>query len=112
MNGKDAAAQAGVTYRQWDFWSTRGYLGPRLATGAGSGNASRVREAEVARARIMGELVRGLGLTPEAASRVAEAMVERSVDVVTSGAWILLRREELAEVVRAGGDPRIRVGER
>lgn len=58
----------GVSYRQLDYWSTKGWLRP---TGGGSqGVARHWSEAELAVARTMGLLV-GFGLKPAVAARVA-----------------------------------------
>jgi len=63
---EQAAQAAGITYRQLDHWTRRGYLRPgteRNAFSHGQGGVSRVwPPAEVA-----------AGLTPEAAAELARA---------------------------------------
>ena len=65
----DLCARAGITTRQANYWTSRGYLRPYNA-GRGTGHALDWPPAEVAVAQVMGRLVRA-GVTPEAACRVA-----------------------------------------
>lgn len=58
----------GLTYRQLDYWTTKGYLHP--LHGTGSGIARVWPDEELAVARMMARLV-GAGLTLALAARVA-----------------------------------------
>lgn len=62
-------AATGATYRQLDYWVSRGYLQP-ANTGLGSGYSWLWSPQEVEVVRRMVALV-GCGLTPEAAARAA-----------------------------------------
>jgi hypothetical protein len=73
---QDRAESLGISYRQLDWWTRCGYLRPvqRMTNrmGNGTGYQRQWPECELAIAAAMGRLVR-LGLTPEAAHKVARA---------------------------------------
>jgi DNA-binding transcriptional MerR regulator len=73
---EQVAHAAGITYRQLDHWTRRGYLRPVVVrNGFGSGQGGRSRDwpaAEVAVACRMARLI-AAGLTPEAAAELARA---------------------------------------
>jgi hypothetical protein len=73
---EQVAQAAGISYRQLDYWTRRGYLRPgmeRSKFGSGQGGRSRVwPPAEVAVACRMARLV-AAGLIPEAAAELARA---------------------------------------
>lgn len=98
MNGQQAAEAAGVTYRQLDHWSGRGYLDTETSEtprrSRGSGRERTYGSVDVDRLRVMGELTRSLGMSPAVAARVAEAVVVRGRSGVTAGRWVLTRRPE------------------
>jgi DNA-binding transcriptional MerR regulator len=64
----DQVLKRGLTYRQLDHWTRRGWLRP--AHTGGTGNARAWSQAELQIADLMRRLV-AAGLTPEAAARAA-----------------------------------------
>jgi hypothetical protein len=67
----DVVDAAGITYRQLDYWTTRGWLRPRRhAHNPGAGNLRAYTDHEVRVAVLMGDLVRS-GVTPPRAAKVA-----------------------------------------
>lgn len=65
-----AVVAAGVTYRQYDYWVSCGYVKVAGDPNPGSGRPRQITEAEVAVLRLMGVLVDG-GVAPVAAARLA-----------------------------------------
>lgn len=65
-------ARLGITYRQFDHWSSRGYLGGPSLTGHGTGNPRMLTNDQIRVLRRMGELV-NRGMTPAAASALARS---------------------------------------
>jgi hypothetical protein len=66
------AAAAGISYRQLDHWTRRGYLRPAADTGNGSGRWREWSTAELAAACLMAALTRA-GLEPRAAALIARS---------------------------------------
>lgn len=62
----------GVTYRQLDHWSRRGYLG---AGTPGSGRTRQWSAVDLAQAEVMGRLVKA-GVQPRVAAKVAAGQCE------------------------------------
>lgn len=66
---------AGISYRQLNYWTERGFL---LGNAAGSGNTQNYPDGEVLVAIYMGALVRA-GIKPDAAAGLAQTMaIEQS----------------------------------
>lgn len=65
--------EAGLSYRQVDYWARRGYLRP--LGGGGSGNYRTWPESEVQIGLRMAILIQG-GYTPAAAARLARHGIE------------------------------------
>jgi hypothetical protein len=74
MNLELALARGGITYRQFDYWNTRGFL-PWGNPGSGHSRPIHIddRMAEVVIA--MGRLVND-GFTPKRAREIAERLVD------------------------------------
>ncbi len=68
--GPEAAKAAGVTYRQLDYWTRRGYLKARERRGASSGFNRAYLPVEVRVAKWMG-LLTAQGMAPSIAAGVA-----------------------------------------
>lgn len=66
----EAAARAGVTYRQLDYWARAGHLTPSVEAD-GSGTKRRYTTAEVDQAQILGRL-HALGVRPGPATNISE----------------------------------------
>lgn len=64
---------AGITYRQLDLWTVRGYLVADAR--GGSGNRRRYRPAVVVKARLMGSLVALFSMSPAKASLIADEII-------------------------------------
>lgn len=64
----------GISYRQLDVWTVRGYLVADAR--GGSGNRRRYRPAVVVKARLMGSLVTMFDMSPGKASQIADEIVE------------------------------------
>jgi len=79
----------GVTYRQLDWWVSKGYLRP-LNPSPGQGVAREFPEDEIQVARTMGRLV-AAGIPPHIAVKVARGNAE-----IAPGVRVVV--EELAEV--------------
>lgn len=94
MNGKDAAAEADVSYRQCDVWCNKGYLGKALQMPPGSGRQRSFTWADIYKLRLMGELVRAFDMGPETAARIADYLQRTPHGVVTAGKWSLSRKPE------------------
>lgn len=69
MNAPELVDNAGITYRQLDYWTRRGYLRP-AELNPGCGRDRQYSLSETAVARRMGGLV-GAGLTVESAASIA-----------------------------------------
>ena len=69
LGSEQVAERAGVTVRQVDHWSRKGYLQPAPRPRETSGHPRRFDEQEARIARLMGRLT-SAGLSPGAASRV------------------------------------------
>lgn len=74
LNGAQLAAAAGITYRRVEYWTRAGYLKP-LAASPGSGFQRIYPAAEVAAARLIGQLVAD-GLLPHVAAERARELLE------------------------------------
>lgn len=72
----EVARLSGVTYRQLDYWTRRGWIVPIERTHAGSGHPRTYPPAAVVKARIMGSLVSLFAMAPDRASAIAEEIVE------------------------------------
>jgi hypothetical protein len=84
-----------VSYRQLQYWASRGYLRPRQQTGQGSGHEFDWSAEEVATAQLMGQLV-GHGFTPRLAARVARAQVSGGLGTVLElpdGMYVMVKVE-------------------
>lgn len=66
----EAAKAAGVTYRQLDYWTRRGYLAARPRRGIGSGYNREYLPSEIRIAAWMGMLTAS-GMVPSGAAEVA-----------------------------------------
>lgn len=64
------ADELGVTYRQLDYWTRKGYLLPTMTSGRGSGHRRTWPDEEVWIARTMGRLV-AAGIEPAVAASAA-----------------------------------------
>lgn len=69
MNGKELAAAIGVTYRQVDFWTSKGYLRP-VEAHPGSGYQRQYDAHETRVAYAIARLV-DFGLLPHLAAAIA-----------------------------------------
>jgi len=94
--------ETGVTYRQLDFWTKKGYL---RCKAPGSGYAREFSSEEKRVAELMGHLVRA-GITPKCASRYARNMLAKSSLVMTLGRGVYLKLDEelFSELVRTEPD--------
>jgi hypothetical protein len=72
----DLAAQAGVTYRQISYWTSSGWLTPVEGERVGSGNRLHYPPTMIAKARIMGSLVRMFSMSPARAAEIATEILD------------------------------------
>lgn len=79
------ADQAGVTYRQLDYWIRQGYLKP-IRTG-GTGHQHEWPKTELSVARWMGRLVKA-GFTPEAAAELARTALTKDEIELAPGLFL------------------------
>lgn len=90
MNTELAITLAGCTYRQFDHWARRGYLGSNLQTPNGSGNPRTLNHDDATRLFLLATLVNKLHLTPPEAAHLADAAsrlpAETTVYTYTLGA--------------------------
>jgi DNA-binding transcriptional MerR regulator len=99
----ELVAEAGVTYRQVDYWSRIGLLRPaRIETGnIGQGGIAREWDAEELRvAQLMGRLT-AAGIGPRTAEQVARSPKGRFE--VGPGIWVEVDEQDTAE----GRRPRV-----
>ena len=82
-----AEREAGITYRQLDFWVRRGFLRP--VHDGGTGRSREWTRAELDVARLMGRLT-AAGLPLETAHRVARSGESRAE--IAPGIWIEVTR--------------------
>lgn len=73
----EVAAEAGITYRQLDYWTRNGWLHADVDR-PGSGITRDWPLPEIAIARLMGRMTRA-GLIPEVAAQAARALVEHNM---------------------------------
>jgi hypothetical protein len=86
-------AEAGITYRQADYWSRTGLLRPYVGhqAGRGQGGVFRLWDAEEVRvARLMGRLV-AASLSPSVAAVLARKWPE--MQEIAPGIWIQINEE-------------------
>lgn len=77
LSSVQVADRAGITYRQLDYWTTRGYLKARHgAANPGSGVPREYTPREALVAEHMARLVRD-GVTPDRAAKVARQLATR-----------------------------------
>lgn len=70
MNANEVIELAGITYRQLDHWTRRGWIAPEHPECGGSGHHRCYSELEVAVIAHIGALVRA-GVQPDVAARIA-----------------------------------------
>lgn len=85
----DLAARAGISTRQVDYWTTKGWL-YSTSSGQGSGHNRHYPADAVVKARVMGALVRLFTMDPGNASKVADEIVEAGAAVV--GGYTITKR--------------------
>lgn len=73
VTAAEACKQAGVTYRQFDYWCRRGWIKAEQEQFGGSGRPRSVPWREVKILRLMGQLT-AVGLEPYVAHEVARAL--------------------------------------
>lgn len=56
ISSRDLADRAGVTYRQVDYWCTKGVITPALLSRGGSGGVRRWNEDDIGRVRLLGKI--------------------------------------------------------
>ena len=86
MDSMTLVREAGITYRQLDYWERTGLLGtPREV---GNGYVRQWTAAEAAKARTMGSLVRA-GLGPRIAAKVAGELRDSGAAYLGDSLWIV-----------------------
>jgi DNA-binding transcriptional MerR regulator len=91
-------AEAGITYRQADYWARTGLLRPRIGQerGRGQGGVYREWDAEEVRvARLMGRLT-AASLSPSVAAVLARKWPE--MQEIAPGIWVQIDEEALGAV--------------
>jgi DNA-binding transcriptional MerR regulator len=94
MNAREACILAGITYRQFDHWATKGYL-PLIEdddTVLGSGHRRQISDDAAEHLAFMAELVRA-GVRPNRASDLARKVQEQSSRSWRLGMHFVLRHE-------------------
>lgn len=74
-HGPEAAKAAGITYRQLDYWTRKGYLRPRDVACPGSGHQREYLPAEIQVAALMGQLC-AQGMWPSVAEPIARDLIQ------------------------------------
>jgi hypothetical protein len=92
LGSEEICAAVGISYRQLDSWTRRGFIQSAGDPQPGSGNRRRWPMEEVAVAQAMHVLVNmdGGGLTPEAAARAA-----RNHGVLAPGVVVMVNRDDV-----------------
>jgi DNA-binding transcriptional MerR regulator len=88
MRTHDAAALAGVSYRQVNHWQRRGWVRAEHPNGDGSGRPYLMTDEEVRLLVLMGRLVRA-GFTPERAAGLVRGSLGLN-GIVTLGKDLVL----------------------
>jgi len=93
MNSMTLIHEAGITYRQLDYWTRAGLLdGPR---DIGTGNARDWTTGQVSKARVMGTLVRA-GIGPRLAAELTDRFLADGYAQLAPGLWITREMPALA----------------
>jgi len=89
----------GLSYRQLDHWARRGFLGPALARGPGSGTERNLSAADVERIKTIADLL-DAGFRLPAAARLANTIVAGGLagDQVRLNDCYVLRRADRPDV--------------
>jgi len=85
MNSMTLIHEAGITYRQLDYWVRAGLLDGQRDLG--SGNARDWTTAQASKARVMGSLVRA-GVGPRLASELAGELLHAGRTQIAPGLWL------------------------
>jgi len=85
MDSMTLVREAGITYRQLDYWLRTGLLDGQRDTG--SGNTRDWAAAQVSKARVMGSLVRA-GIGPRRAAGLADRLLADGRAQLGDGIWI------------------------
>jgi hypothetical protein len=85
MDSMTLVREAGITYRQLDYWARTGLLDGQ--GDLGSGNARDWTAAQASKARVMGALVRA-GLGPRRASELSGELLHAGRTQIAPGLWI------------------------
>lgn len=73
---QDFCQTAGITYRQFDYWSRLGYITAEVPA-IGQGSRRLFTQAEALRTRLMAELIRDAGITPAKAAELSKELSAR-----------------------------------
>lgn len=97
----DAAAAAGVTYRQANYWVDHGYVQATMTTrdgehqvtkDRGHGYTQRITTAEAAALKVIGDLV-SAGMQPAPAARMARSLLQGQLVPIGSTCTLQLVQE-------------------
>lgn len=89
LDAIDIAGVAGITYRQLDYWTNRGFL-RSTNTATGRGRPRQYHRVEQHVAAVMARLTAG-GIPATAAAVYARDYVERGITTFTLGGGITLK---------------------
>ena len=85
MDSMTLVREAGISYRQLDYWLRTGLLGGPCDIG--TGNARDWTTAQVSKARVMGSLVRA-GIGPRLAAELSDRFLADGRAQLAPGLWI------------------------
>ncbi len=94
LSSYEVCRQAGITYRQLDYWYRTGILTP-ARQGHGSGNAHRWSEADLVRVRVIKHLMAG----PAKSIGTRVSVIARRLPPALDGRWLVVGAEAGAAVV-------------
>lgn len=92
MNAAEACERAGITYRQFDYWATKGWL-PGVLPVVGTGHKRTLADEQSRHLIVMAELVHG-GVHPESATKIATALVAAKTVMLGPSITITLHDED------------------
>lgn len=90
ISAMDLAVEAGVTYRQFDYWVEQGFVHAKDEDRPGSGNHRSFSGVEAEICLLMARLV-SVGFTPTKAAEIARSMIKNHMNSKFIGNGLLIQ---------------------
>lgn len=113
FSSKRVCELTGLTYRQLNYWDTTGLLQPSVAQARGSGTVKRYSGADLAKARVVKQLL-DVGVSLQSVRRALPMVGEARADglrwlVVTHGGLAVACTADPVELARVVAEARVAV---